>query len=195
MKTRLILTILTITLAIPLVSYLTDISQMETIAVAAPAPVIDKPSLDSQATTLAEVQARQIEPLGDPVTAFQNDLFHYQVGYPVAWQAVPVAPNVVTFKSPAGTAQVMVTALGFQPLTDMPTFIQQTIADELLIAHQTLMIDNLPAHRVITYSDDVAGQLVHFFVETDQTTFLITGHGDRLTTELIAQSLVVHHGE
>lgn len=190
MKTRLILTILNICLAIPIVSYLIHSPEMEVVSAAGPAPVVivEKPSLDIQATSLTEVEDREIKPLNQPFYVYENLLFAYQISYPFHWQIVETAPNVVTFEADDKTAQVSVTSVG--PLGDgLELFVLRSLEDDVVIARQSLVINNFPAERVITYSNETGDQQIRFFINTGKSAYIIAGTGNRMTIEMMAQSL------
>jgi hypothetical protein len=163
---------------------------MEVVSAAGPAPVVivEKPSLDIQATSLTEVEDREIKPLNQPFYVYENLLFAYQISYPFHWQIVETAPNVVTFEADDKTAQVSVTSVG--PLGDgLELFVLRSLEDDVVIARQSLVINNFPAERVITYSNETGDQQIRFFINTGKSAYIIAGTGNRMTIEMMAQSL------
>ena len=189
MRIRLILTILNLCLALPMVSYLLNISGVETVSAAEPVHMfVAKPTLKIQATSVEEVEARTIKPIALPLATFNNTLFDYRIDYPTHWHQVEVAPNVTIFKNSTNSAQVMITALGRLPQNELEPMVLQSLGDNIIIARQSLTINGFPAERIISHSTATSEQQVQFFINSYGLLYVITGTGDRLTLEGMAHS-------
>jgi len=189
MRTRLILTILNLCLAIPIVSYLLNASGVETVSAAEPAHVfVVKPALEIQATSVEEVESRTIKSISQPMATFNNTLFDYRIDYPTHWHQFEVAPNVTIFKTSTNSAQVMITALGRLPQNELESMILQSLGENIIIARQSLIISGFPAERIISHSIATNEQQVQFFINSYGSLYVISGTGDRLTVEGMAHS-------
>jgi len=190
MRIRLILTIITVCIAIPVVNQLLHTDDINIVSAATPVDrFVERPSLTNQATSIVEVEKRQLKPLGDALTSFQDEIFGYQVNYPATWQVEQIAPNEVVFKSLADQAQVTVVAVGLLTNNDLASYVSNYTANETIITRQLLTINGFSAERVILYSDISGEQQTKFFLNTETSAYVIIGTGNRTITELIAQSL------
>ena len=60
---------------------------------------LKKVSLDAQATTLEEVQARDTQAVVEPMATFEDEHFGYHLSYPASWETDRLSANVVLFQS------------------------------------------------------------------------------------------------
>lgn len=166
------------------------LSQSELNASAAvPDPVPAKASLSTQATTLQEVEARPAQPVADRTTVFENIAFGYRVNYPFAWEKVELSDYVVSFRSPDGLTQVKVEAVGSLPADGLSQFVDRSLgSSEVILSRQQLTVHNLPAERVVIFSKAIDSQVTTFYINADNSAFVVTGVGQQRPIEMIARS-------
>lgn len=184
MKIRVIITIVLLGMIAVAAGYQLNQAGLEASA-AEPAAVKASPS--SQATTIEEVQLRAAQPAALRPATFADDLFSYHLVYPLGWEADRVAGNQVVFRSPDGSANVTVEAVG--PLgEELTTFVNRSLGDNIVISRQSLTVHGLPAERVIAYSDKAGSQITLFFIDAGSSAYVLTGVGEQQAVEMIARS-------
>ena len=188
MKRQLFIALFALSLTMPWVSYFFNLPDMETmVSAAAPVVVVShKPSLDIQALTSAEVEAREFKPLGQPLTTYVNEA--YQLNYPTEWQVVTLSAQQVKFQSPDGRAQVIVQAMTPLANDNLAAFVSRLTAHQVGVTRQALQINGFSAERVLTPSANQE-PTVRFFINIADSVYLISGTADRMTLETIAQSI------
>jgi hypothetical protein len=162
------------------------LSQSEEVVEAAPVPV--KASLSVQATTIEEIEARGILPLEDQTEVYNNDVFNYHLNYPVDWTSQQPSANVIIFESADSATQVRVEAVGPLPADGLKAFVDRSLGQDILISRQLLSLHNLPAERVIVFSDQTGGQIISFYVDAGASAYVISGTGEQAAIEMMARS-------
>jgi hypothetical protein len=162
------------------------LSQSEEVVEAAPVPV--KASLNVQATTIEEIEARGILPLEDQTEVYNNDVFNYHLNYPMDWTTQQPSANVVVFESADSATQVRVEAVGPLPADGLKAFVDRSLGQDILISRQLLRLHDLPAERVIVFSDQTGGQIISFYVDAGTSAYVISGTGEQADIEMIARS-------
>ena len=164
------------------------LSQSEEVAEAAPVLVPVKASVNVQATSLEEVAARAEQPAGEQAVVFANKVFNYHLSHPLAWEKQEPSANVVVFQSPDQVTQVKVEAVGPLPADGLAAFVDRSLGPDILISRQSLTIHNLPAERVLVYSDSIDGQIISFYIDAGDSAYVISGVGEQKAIEMIARS-------
>jgi hypothetical protein len=164
------------------------LSKSEEVAEAAPVLVPVKASVSVQATSLEEVAARAEQPAGEQAVVFANEVFDYHLSHPLAWEKQEPSANVVVFQSPDQATQVKVEAVGPLPADGLAAFVDRSLGPDILISRQSLTIHNLPAERVLVYSDSVDGQIISFYIDAGDSAYVISGVGEQKAIEMIARS-------
>jgi hypothetical protein len=149
---------------------------------------IKKVSLDVQATTLEEVQARETQAVVEPMVTFEDEHFGYHLSYPVKWEMSRLSANVVLFQSVDGVTKVKVEAVGPMPADGLVPFVERSLYDEVVISRQSLTVHGYSAERVVAFADSPGGQKTTFYIEADASAYVITGMGQQSLIEQIARS-------
>jgi hypothetical protein len=164
------------------------LSQSEEIVEAALVTAPVKAPLNVQATTIEEVEAQAILPLTDQTVAYDNEVFNYFLNYPVNWTKEQPSANVVIFQAPDHTTEVRVEAVGPLPADGLTAFVDRSLGQDILISRQLLTLHDLPAERVIAFSDQVGRQVTSFYVDAGKSAYVISGVGEQKAIEQIARS-------
>lgn len=164
------------------------LSQSEKVVEAAPVSAPVKAPVSIQATTIEEVDARGILPLTDQTVAYDNQVFNYHLAYPLDWTKQQPSANVVVFQSPDHTSEVRVEAVGPLPSDGLAAFVDRSLGQDILISRQSLSLHNLPAEKVIVFSNRLNDQVISFYVDAGQSAYVISGVGEQKAIEQIARS-------
>ncbi|MBI1879836.1 MAG: hypothetical protein HYR94_16710 [Chloroflexi bacterium] len=164
------------------------LSQSEEVVEAAPVLAPVKAPLSVQATSVEAVEAQRILPLTDQIVTYQNEVFNYHLTYPADWTEQQPSANVVIFQSPDHTTEVRVEAVGPLPTDGLTAFVDRSLGRDILISRQSLILHNLPAERVIVFSDRVSNQVTSFYVDAGKCAYVISGTGQQKAIEQIARS-------
>jgi hypothetical protein len=149
---------------------------------------IKEVSLDVQATTLEEVQARDTQVVVEPMVTFEDEQFGYHINYPVNWETSRLSANMVLFQSVDGVTTVKVEAVGPMPADGLVPFVERSLYNETVMSRQSLTVQGYPAERVVAFADSPGGQKTTFFIEADASAYVITGMGQQSAIEQIARS-------
>jgi hypothetical protein len=149
---------------------------------------IKKVSLDVQATTLEEVQARDTQAVVEPMVTFEDENLGYHLSYPVNWETSRLSANVVLFQSVDGVTKVKVEAAGPMPADGLVPFVERSLYNDVVISRQSLTVQGYSAERVVAFADNPGGQKTTFFIEADASAYVITGMGQQSFIEQIARS-------
>lgn len=158
---------------------------------AVPDRAVAKASLNIQATTIEEVEARGVQPVVDQTATFEDAALGYRVNYPQGWDKVEFSNTAVAFQAPDGVTQVKVEAVG--PLSEdgLARFVDRSLGNDKVVSRQLLTVHGVPAERVITFSDVLGGQVTSFYLDGGNSTFVITGFGEQKAIELLARSFTM----
>ncbi len=151
-----------------------------------PAPV--KPAITAQATSAAEVAAREGQPVAGLLSVFKDKWFGYQLNYQPNWQVSQPSANVVIFQAPDGLTQVKVEAVGPLPADGLRPFVDRSLGKDTVMSRQTLTFDGYPAERVVTISAASGSQTTTFYLNAGASAFVISGSGDHQAVETTARS-------
>lgn len=184
---RIVMTIAIIGMALATAGYRLTQPEPETVAA------------DQARANVAPVEARLISlqstvvdksmpVLDEQMIVFKNELFGYNIDYPVDWGLHELAANTVRFEAPDGQTSVTVEAVGPLANDDLATFVDLSLGQERVLSRQLLTVHGYPAERVISYPQDVGVQVTNFFINTQTSAFVITGIGEQRPIELIARS-------
>ena len=149
---------------------------------------LKKVSLDVQATTLEEVQARDTQAVVKPMATFEDEHFGYHLSYPASWETDRLSANVVLFQSVDGVTKVKVEAAGPMPADGLVPFVERSLYNETVMSRQSLTVHGYPAERVVAFADNPGGQKTTFYIETAASAYVITGMGQQSTIEKVARS-------
>ena len=149
---------------------------------------IKEVSLDAQATTLEEVQARDTQVVVEPMVTFEDEQFGYHINYPINWETSRLSANVVLFQSVDGVTKVKVEAAGPMPADGLVPFVERSLYNETVVSRQSLTVHGYSAERVVAFADNPGGQKTTFFIEADASAYVITGMGQQSAIEQIARS-------
>lgn len=156
---------------------------------AAPVAVASKNiSLNMQATTVDEVEARRAQSIVQPAVMFEDDDYGYHVSYPAGWEMLELSSDVVIFQSVDGVTRVKVEAVGPIAVDGLAPFVDRSLYQDNVLSRQSLTIHGFAAERVIAFADSPGGQKTTFFIDADDTAFVITGMGQQPLIEHIARS-------
>ncbi len=155
------------------------------VAVAALVSAPVKASISEQAM---DPPAIAVQPIVDQVTVFDNDVFNYHLSYPADWNRQQPSANVVIFQSPNQTTEVKVEAVGPLPADGLTAFVNRSLGQDIVISRQSLTIHNLPAERVLAFSDRIDGQVTTFYLDAGKSAYVITGVGEQKAIEQIVRS-------
>jgi len=189
-KVRWLLVIAVICVAVLVVGYRLTQPEPETVA-AAPVPPVSvqtkTESLNAQATTIEEVEARSVLAVVEPMALFEAEQ-GYHVSYPVDWKTLTPSTTMSVLKSPDGVSVVKVEAVGPVPADGLAPFVDRSLGSEMVLSRQLLTVHGLPAERIVAYSDTVGGQITTFYIDNNGTIFTVTGVGEQKAIEMIARS-------
>lgn len=191
MKTRLLAIMILIGGILLVAGYRLNQANSEVVTAAEPVVAPVKVSLNTQATTVEDIKAPEVQAEAEPVILFEHHSFGYQLSYPASWNKTEVSANVVTFQSPDHKTQVTVEAVGPLPADGLTPFVDRSVADSQVFSRQSLTIHSFPAERVVTSSDQTTGQMTTFFIDAGQSAYVIAGAGEQHTIEMIARSFNV----
>jgi hypothetical protein len=155
------------------------------VAVAALVSAPVKASISEQAM---DTPAVAVQSVVDQVTVFDNDVFNYQLDYPVDWNRQQPSANVVIFQSPDQTTEVKIEAVGPLPADGLTAFVNRSLDQDIVISRQSLTVHGLPAERTLAFSDRIDGQVTTFYVDAGKSAYVITGVGEQKAIEQIARS-------
>ncbi len=155
---------------------------------AVPAGAPERAPLSVQATSLEEVQARQEPALVNQTAVFDHQIFDYNLVYPLGWDMVEVTGSRLMFRSPDKTTEVTIEAIGPLPAGDLTAFVNNSLADDIIISRQSLTVHGMPAERVLAHSDKVGGRVTYFFIDGGEMAYLVSGTGEQKPVEMIARS-------
>jgi len=156
---------------------------------AAPAAAASKNiSLTMQATTIDEVEARGGQSIVQPTVLFQDDDYGYHISYPTGWEMLELSSNVVIFQSVDGVTRVKVEAVGSVAADGLVPFVDRSLHNDDVLSRQSLTIHGLAAERVVAFADSPGGQKTTFFIDADDTAYVITGLGQQSLIENVARS-------
>lgn len=160
-------------------------------AAAVPNPVAVKASLNVQATTIEEVEARGVQPVVDQTATFEDAALGYRINYPQGWDKVEFSDTAISFQSPDGLTQVKLEAAG--PLSEdgLARFVDRSLGSDVVVSRQSLTVHGVSAERVITFSDALGGQVTRFYLDAGDSTFVITGFGEQRAIEMLARSFTM----
>jgi hypothetical protein len=169
------------------------LTQMEPeAAAAAPAFPISSPvkdvSLNAQATTIEEVEARGMQTVVEQTIVFADEQFGYHLSYPVEWEVTRLSANVVLFHAIDGVTKVKVESAGLLPPDGLSPFVDRSLFNEVVMSRQSLTVHGYPAERIVTFADNPGGQVTTFYIEADASAYVITGIGQQSAIEKIARS-------
>lgn len=187
MQIRWMLIITIICAAILAVGYRLTQVEAETAAAAAPVSVVDR-AISDQATTIEEVQARNIRPLTDQNITFTDDLFGYRISYPASWYKTELSSNVIMFQSTDGATRVKLEVAGPLPSDGLTAFVDRSLTNDSVLTRQLLTIHGLPAERVLLYSEGTGSQVTNFYISADSMVYVVSGFGEQKVVESVARS-------
>lgn len=151
-------------------------------------PIVKHASLEMQATTIAEVEARDAQTVVEPTLVFEDAYFGYHLSYPANWNLTQLSANVVLFQSIDGVTKVKVEAAGPMPRDGLVPFVDRSLYNDVVLSRQSLTVHGYPAERVVAFADSPGGQKTTFYIETEASAFVITGFGQQSAIEQIARS-------
>lgn len=187
MQIRWMLIIIIICEAILAAGYRLTQVEPETAAAAAPVLVVDR-AISAQATTIEEVQARNVRPLTSQTVTFTDQLFGYRLSYPADWYKLELSSNVIVFQSVDGTTRVKVEVAGPLPVDGLAAFVDRSLVSDIVLTRQLLTIHGLPAERVLVYSEGTGSQVTNFYISADSMVYVISGFGEQKLVESVARS-------
>lgn len=187
MQIRWMLIITIICAAILAAGYRLTQVEPEIAAAAAPVSVVDR-AISAQATTVEEVQARNVRPLTDQNATFTDQLFGYRLSYPADWIKSELSSNVIVFQSPDGATRVTVEVAGPLPIDGLAAFVDRSLGQDMVVTRQLLTIHGLPAERVLVYSEGTDSQVTNFYISADKMVYVISGFGEQKLVEVVARS-------
>jgi hypothetical protein len=156
---------------------------------AAPIVMVSKNvSLNSQATTVDEVEARGGQSISQPTLVFADDDYGYQLSYPAGWDMLELSSEMVIFQALDGVTRVKVEAIGPVAADGLARFVDRSLYNDDVLSRQSLTIHGFAAERVITFADSPGGQKTTFFIDAADTAYVITGMGQQTLIENIARS-------
>ena len=161
--------------------------EAETAAAAAPVSVVDR-AISAQATTIEEVQARNVRPLTDQTITFTDELFGYRLSYPADWYKTELSSNVIVFQSTDGATRVRVEVAGPLPGDGLTAFVDRSLVNDIVFTRQSLTIHSLPAERVLVHADGTGSQVTNFYISADGMVYVISGFGEQKLVESVARS-------
>lgn len=188
MQIRWMLALLIVCSAILGAGYRLTQVEPETAAAAMPIPVVARPSLSVQATTIEEVEARSVQPVAQQNITIEGTVLGYHISYPTSWYKTELSSNVVVFQSGDGATRVKVEIASILPADGLAGFVDRSLGQDILLTRQLLTIHGLPAERVLVYSDEAGGQVTSFYVDADQLVYVISGSGEQKLIESVARS-------
>jgi len=187
MQIRWMLIITMICAAILAVGYRLTQVEAETAAAAEPVSVVER-AINAQATTIEEVQARDIRPLTDQNITFTDELFGYRISYPAGWYKTELSSNVIVFQSTDGATRVRVEVAGVLPNDGLTAFVDRSLTSDIVFTRQSLTIHGLAAERVLLYTDGTGSQVTNFYINADSMVYVISGFGEQKLVEAVARS-------
>jgi hypothetical protein len=188
MQIRWMLALLIVCSAILGAGYRLTQVEPETAAAAMPIPVVARPSLSVQATTIEEVEARSVQPVAQRNITIEDTVLGYHISYPTSWYKTELSSNVVVIQSGDGATRVKVEIASVLPADSLAGFVDRSLGQDILLTRQLLTIHGLPAERVLVYSDEAGGQVTSFYVDADQMVYVISGSGEQKLIESVARS-------
>jgi hypothetical protein len=159
----------------------------EIAAAAAPSPLVDRP-ISNQATTIEEVEARNIQPLVSDRITFVDQIFGYDLDYPADWLKTELSSNVVIFHSVDGATRVKVEVAGVLPADGLAGFVDRSLGKDIVLTRQMLTIHGLAAERVLVYSDTAGSKITTFYISGHEMVYIISGAGEENLVEAVARS-------
>jgi hypothetical protein len=190
-KIRWILVITIICLAVLVAGFRLTQPEPE-IVEAAPVPpavaLVKTETLDVQATSIEEVEARRAQTVLEQMAVFADEQSGYHVSYPLDWEQLALSTSVALFQSPDGASKVKVEAVGPLPADGLAPFVDRSLGDDIVYSRQLLTVHGLPAERVVAYSVAAGSQVTTFYIDQGASVFVVTGNGDQKSIEMIARS-------
>jgi len=119
---------------------------------------------------------------------FVDEKLGYHISYPLDWVKVSVSTTVTLFQSPTGDSQVKVEAVGPLSKDGLGPFVDRSIGNDIVFSRQQLSIHGLPAERVVAFSEVENSPVTTFYLNQQNTVFVIRGAGQQQSIELIARS-------
>jgi len=162
------------------------LTQTEVEAAAAPA-VVDR-AISGQATTVEEVQARNIRPITSQNALLTDELFGYNISYPTDWLKTELSSNVVVLHSADGATRVKIEAASVLPADGLAGFVERSLGNDVVITRQQLTIHGLTAERVLLVSETADSQVTNFYINGDNLVYVISGSGQQKLIETVARS-------
>lgn len=162
------------------------LTQTEVEAAAAPA-VVDR-AISGQATTVEEVQARNIRPITGQNALFTDELFGYNISYPTDWLKTELSSNVVVLQSADGATRVKIEVASVLPADGLAGFVERSLGNDVVITRQQLTIHGLTAERVLLVSETAGSQVTNFYINADNLVYVISGSGQQKLIETVARS-------
>lgn len=158
------------------------------VAAPVPPPAVKMESLNAQALTIEEVEARNAVAASQQKAIFKDASLGYHLSYPLHWEKERLSSTTALFQSPDGASQVKVEAAGPLPADGLAPFVDRSLGNEILYSRQLLTVHGLPAQRVVAYSRALGQQVTTFYIERDGNVFVVTGTGHQKSIEMIARS-------
>ena len=156
---------------------------------AAPASIpVKTETLNLQATTIEEVEARGGSRTVPAMALFESQASGYHLNRPVGWLTSSPSTTMTVIKSPDGASIVKVEAVGPLPADGLAAFVDRSLGNDVVFSRQLLTVHGQPAERVVAYSDRANGQVTTFYINANGSVFVITGVGQQQDIELIARS-------
>jgi hypothetical protein len=190
-KIRWILLIAIICMALLVAGYRLTQPEPEMVAAASVPPAsvqVKTESLNVQATTMEEVDARGGSRIAPERALFMSQASGYHLSRPVGWQTVNLSTTMTVIKSPDGASIVKVEAVGPLPADGLAAFVDRSLGNDVVFSRQLLTVHGQPAERVVAYSDRANGQVTTFYIDAKGSVFIIAGVGHQKDIELIARS-------
>lgn len=156
---------------------------------AAPVAVASKNvSLNMQATSVEQVEARDKQGIVQPAVVFEDDDYGYHISYPAGWEMLELSSEVVIFRAVDGVTRVKVEAVGPIAGDGLAPFVDRSLHNDDVLSRQSLTIHGFNAERVVAFANSPGGQKTTFFIDADDTAYVITGLGQQSLIENIARS-------
>jgi hypothetical protein len=152
------------------------------------APVVTKPPISIQATSVEEVEARPVKPLLGQKALIYDHIFGYSVSYPADWHKLALSSSVVWFQSVDGTTHVKLEVAGSLPSDGLTRFVDRSLGQDILLTRQSLTIQGHPAERLQLFSTEIGGQVTRFYIQAGEMIYAISGAGEQKLIESLARS-------
>jgi hypothetical protein len=95
---------------------------------------------------------------------------------------------VVIFRAVDGVTRVKVEAVGPIAGDGLAPFVDRSLHNDDVLSRQSLTIHGFNAERVVAFANSPGGQKTTFFIDADDTAYVITGLGQQSLIENIARS-------